>query len=70
MAQGQSGFMRIKPLELGLATLLTNIAKVVGNYGIAIIILTIFVSDVNSLVHITLECRVTEQINKTTGLYG
>ena len=43
MAQGQSGFMRIKPLELGLATLLTNIAKVVGNYGIAIIILTILV---------------------------
>lgn len=36
------GFMRIKPLELGLATLLTNIAKVVGNYGIAII-LTILV---------------------------
>ena len=44
MAQGQSGFMRIKPLELGLATLLTNIAKVVGNYGIAIIILTILVN--------------------------
>ena len=40
MAQGQSGFMRIKPLELGLATLLTNITKVVENYVIPIIILT------------------------------
>lgn len=44
MAQGQrSSFLLIKPLETGLATLLTNIAKVVGNYGVAIIILTIFV---------------------------
>ena len=43
MAQGQSSFMRIKPLEVGLTTLLSTIVKYVGNYGIAIIILTILV---------------------------
>ena len=43
MAQGQSSFMRIKPLEEGLTTVLSTIVKYVGNYGIAIIILTILV---------------------------
>ncbi len=43
MAASKGGFMRIPALEIAFASILTLIAKIVGNYGIAIIIFTILI---------------------------